>query len=177
MSHPIVTLVGLSGAGKSTVARLLAERWGWTAVDLDRRVEAHAGMTIPEIFENYGESGFRRLEREALDSALGSDRVVVATGGGAPCQPGAMDAILAAGPAVWLRGQPETLTSRIAAQRDETGERRPLLEGEGGPGRAVARLAALLAAREPVYGRSTLTVDVDHRTAAEVVDVVEAALA
>ena len=175
MPHPIVTLVGLSGAGKSTVAGLLAERWGWAAVDLDAEVEARAGMTIPEIFENYGESGFRRLETEALESALGAQRVIVATGGGAPCQPGAMDAILDAGPAVWLRGRPEVLVARVAAQGAATGERRPLLEGAE-PGGAVAKLVELLAARAPVYTRSSVVVDVDARSPGEVADAIESAL-
>ncbi|TNF32026.1 MAG: hypothetical protein EP329_11395, partial [Deltaproteobacteria bacterium] len=106
----ILTLIGQMGAGKSTVAELLAERWarhGFRVVDLDDAIVARAGRPIPEIFARDGEAAFRALERAALTAVLAEDRVILATGGGAPCQPGAMDAILAAGPAVWLDAAPE----------------------------------------------------------------------
>lgn len=152
----VVTLVGQMGAGKSTVARLLAARWaarGFRAVDLDDAIVARAGRSIPDIFASDGESVFRALERAALDDLLAQPGVILATGGGAPCQPGAMDAILAAGPAVWLDAAPEVLAARAVA-----GGGRPLLAGHDLAG-ATAFLATQRAEREPDYLRATCIVD------------------
>ncbi|MCC6622995.1 MAG: shikimate kinase [Deltaproteobacteria bacterium] len=150
----IVTLVGLMGSGKSTVARALAARWpGFGALDLDARIEARAGRTIAEIFAADGEPGFRALEAEVLsDVLLHEDRLVLATGGGAPCQPGAMDALLGAGPVVWLDAPPEALVARALTAT------RPLLAGRS-PDDATRVLAVQLAARGPHYARATLRVD------------------
>jgi len=152
----VLTLVGQMGAGKSTVARLLAARWsarGFHALDLDDAVVARAGCSIAELFARDGEPAFRRLERAALADALACDGVILATGGGAPCQPGAMDAILAAGPAVWLDAAPPLLAARALV----TGGR-PLLCGRD-PAAAAAYLAAQRAERQPFYQRVTFIVD------------------
>jgi len=150
----ILTLVGLMGSGKSTVARALAARWpGMRAPDLDALVERRAGRTIAALFEAVGEGGFRALEAEVLaDLLLAADDVVLATGGGAPCQPGAMDALLGAGPVVWLDAPPEVLVHRALT------DSRPLLAGRTRED-AIAVLQALSAARAPHYARATLRVD------------------
>jgi len=165
----VVTLVGQMGAGKSTVARLLEARWaelGFRAIDLDDAIVARAGRTIPEIFASDGEAAFRARERTLLSELLAGDGVVLATGGGAPCQPGAMDAILAAGPAVWLDAAPDVLAARARAAGG-----RPLLAGKD-EAAAVRFMAEQRAERAPHYRRATLVVD-----AALPPDVVVAAIA
>jgi shikimate kinase len=79
-----LVLTGFMGAGKTTVGRLLADSLGWEFLDLDAYIEARSGLTVPAIFAQHGEKHFRRLESQALASALGRDRVVLALGGGAP---------------------------------------------------------------------------------------------
>lgn len=79
-----LVLTGFMGAGKSTVGRMLADRLGWEFLDLDTYIEARAGLTVPEIFSTHGETHFRKLESQALVSALGRQNVVLALGGGAP---------------------------------------------------------------------------------------------
>ena len=151
-----LTLVGQMGAGKSTLARLLAARWrslGFIAVDLDLLIARTAGVSVPELFAREGEAAFRVRERAALDAALSRWPLVLATGGGAPCAPGAMDAILAAGPAVWLDAPPAVLARRALG-----GGGRPLLAGLDQAG-ATELLAAQRAARAPHYARATFTVD------------------
>lgn len=167
----LLTLVGLMGSGKSTVGQILGERWGWQPVDLDDEIAARAGASVAEVFATRGEAAFRHLEREALTDVLTRDRCVVATGGGAPAQPGAMDAITAAGPSAWLRGRPEVLARRASAAGG-----RPLLAGRD-LAAATRVLADQLAVREPHYRRATVAVDVDTLGPAEVADRVEADLA
>src|SRR3954452_6899157 len=87
--HPTVriVLIGFSGGGKSTVARLLAEQLGWLPVDIDEDIIAEFGKSIPEVFAEHGEVEFRAAERRLLARALAGERVVIATGGGATIDP------------------------------------------------------------------------------------------
>lgn len=164
-----MSLVGLSGAGKSTVAWLVAERLGCEARDLDELIVEEAGLSIPEIFEKHRESGFRRREADALHSVLTAHQgdLVLATGGGAPCQPGAMDKLLDAGPVVWLRAKPSELTRRLEAATD-----RPLLAADD----AEKSLRQQLMQRERFYSRATLAVDVEGRSPEAVADWIADAL-
>ena len=146
-------LVGLSGSGKSSVGRLVAERLNWEFVDTDTLIAEAAGRSIPAIFREDGEAAFRALEAEALAEAATRERTVIATGGGAPTQPGARGAI-AEGFSIWLVVSPAVAAARLSAQAHE--EPRPLLEGEPG-----SRLAALLEARRGDYARCNASVDVD----------------
>ncbi len=84
---PSIFLIGFMGSGKTTVGRLLAERLGWSFVDLDRRIADTDGRTIPEIFSERSEAGFRAAERQALSETAGATNTVVATGGGLFCDP------------------------------------------------------------------------------------------
>jgi shikimate kinase len=156
----LVALVGLSGVGKTTVARRLAVRWGWRALDLDHDIAFRANETISEIFEHHGEPEFRRLERAALIRALGETQVVLATGGGAPCQPGAMDTLLEEASVVWLDAPPAVLAARLSAAVD-----RPLLPA----GRLLESLESQHRARVQTYQRAHLRVSVAKRDIAEVV--------
>ena len=166
----MLTLVGLSGTGKSTVARLLAERWDWACADVDKRVESEAGRTITEIFASEGESAFRALESEQLKAALSGHHTVIAAGGGAPCQSQAMDAILAAGPCIWLSASVEVIAARVIQS-----EERPLLESVDSS-RIVAHLADQLDQREEVYTRAPFSVSTDDRDPVAVADAIEALL-
>ncbi len=143
----------MMGAGKSTVGPRLAIRLGRTFVDTDREVERRAGRTVAEIFAREGEPRFRALEREAIEAAAG-DAAVVALGGGAIVQPGALERCRRWGVLVHLDVPIETLLERIGDAAS-----RPLLAGVDAAGRA-AKLEALLAARQPYYEAA------DHRVEA-----------
>lgn len=150
-----IWLVGMMGAGKSSVGRALARRLERDFVDTDAEVERRAGASIPEIFERDGEAAFREHERTAIES-VASRPVVVALGGGAIAQPRAAERLAATGVVVYLRARPETLSRRVGA-----GKHRPLVEGLDAEGK-LERIRALLAEREPAYQTATVVVDTDR---------------
>ena len=121
-------------------------------MDLDAWVEADAGCSISELFEQQGEGAFRRLEADALARALTGSQSVIATGGGAPCQPGAMDALLKTSLVVWLDASPEIIAERLSGLED-----RPLLVGS----RRLDTLRIQARQRVPIYSRAHLRIDVD----------------
>ena len=157
-----IFLIGLSGSGKSTVGRLLAERLGRPFVDTDALIEEAAGQSIPAIFRERGEAAFRELEARALARAARSGAAVIATGGGAPAHADARR-ILAEGYAVWLAVSPAVAARRLASQ--ETDEPRPLLAGD-----PRQRLEALLEARRDHYRRADARIDVDALTPPQACD-------
>ena len=110
-----VYLTGFMGAGKTATGRGLAAALKWRFVDLDGRVEAVAGQSVPEIIERRGEEAFRSLERAALEETLGDRRVVVATGGGTLAQPGAVELLRGRGLIVWLELPFAELARRVEA--------------------------------------------------------------
>jgi shikimate kinase len=164
-----IYLVGFSGTGKSTVARLVSARLGWQAYDLDQRIAERAGMEIPEIFAREGEPAFRDREAQALRE-VGADGAgfVVATGGGAPLREENRALMASRGWVVALEGRPELLQTRIEAQRQALAEGalRPLL----GTGDALERIRALKQARQPVYALADWTVHTDRLTPEQVAD-------
>jgi 3-dehydroquinate synthase len=164
-----VWLVGMMGAGKSTVGPALARRLNLPFVDLDAEIERANGRGIPEIFEAQGEQAFRALEAEALERVAGSERVV-ALGGGALTQYGVSERVAAAGTVVYLRAAPQTLLERIG---DPAG--RPLLAGLE-PREILERLSELLTEREPAYTRAAVTVDTDRSSVGELVEQIVARL-
>ncbi len=147
-----IFLVGLMGAGKSTVGPRLAERLGRPFVDSDQEIERRTGRTIAEIFAGEGEPCFRELEREAIEAAA-QEAAVVALGGGAIAQPGALDRLRTRGLLVYLDAPIECLLERIGEAVS-----RPLLSGLDAAGRAD-RLAELLEARRPWYAAADHRVD------------------
>ena len=166
MSAPRVVLVGPMGAGKTTVAGLLAQRWGVAVRDTDHDVEAGAGREISEIFVDDGEAAFRELERAAVATALAEHDGVLALGGGAVLDPATREQ-LAGHTVVFLR-----VGLSDAVKRVGLGVGRPLLLGN-----VRARIKALLDERTPVYESvATHTVTTDARSPEEVADEVVALL-
>ena len=158
-----VWLVGLSGAGKSTVGPLLARRLGWAFVDLDADVAARAGAPIAEIFRRDGEARFRRLEAEATAGLAGRGGLVVATGGGWMARrdlerswPGSVR--------VWLGVDPGTAAGRLAGAKMT----RPLVS-EDDPGASLART---LAERRAAYAEAEIEVGTEGRAPEDVVELV-----
>jgi shikimate kinase len=166
MSRPRVVLVGPMGAGKSTVGRLLAGRWGVAFRDTDDDVEQAEGRSISDIFVDSGEDHFRALERAAVARAVAEHHGVLAVGGGAVMAEETR-AILAAQRVVFLR-----VGLADAAARVGLGAARPLLLGN-----VRGTMKALLDERTPVYESvATAVVDTDGRTPDEVADAVEGVL-
>jgi shikimate kinase len=159
-----LVLVGLMGAGKTTVGRLCAERLARPFVDTDELVEAATGATVADIFAAEGESGFRARERVAVaDACAAPDPLVIACGGGAVLDAVNRATLKRSGRVVWLRASPAALAERVGAD-----PRRPLLSD--GPVPTLERLAETRAAAyEDV---ADVAVDTDDRTLAEVTDAV-----
>lgn len=149
VARPVV-LVGLMGAGKSTVGRRLAQRMGLRFVDADDEIEQAAGMTIPEIFEKFGEAHFRDGERRVLQRLMAQPPQVIATGGGAFMNAETRDLIGRTGVSIWLKADLDTLVRRCAKRDD-----RPLLRGRD----LRQRLSDLMGERYPVYAEADLTVE------------------
>lgn len=159
-----IFLIGYRGSGKTTVARELAARIGFDAVDSDDIVEHAAGKTIAAIFAEDGEAAFRDLETQVVYQLCKRRRTVVALGGGAVLREENRQAIGAAGRVVWLTASVGTIFKRIGDD-PKTAGRRPNLTAEGGQ----AEVEALLKVRVPLYREcATLVVDTEGKTAAEV---------
>jgi XRE family transcriptional regulator, aerobic/anaerobic benzoate catabolism transcriptional regulator len=165
-----VALLGLRGAGKSTVGRLLAKRLGVPFLELDALVEEAAGLPLRELFAVHGEAYFRRLEREALERVLqGGEPAVLAVGGSLVNDPETFGRLRAAATTVWLRARPEDHMRRVREQ----GDLRPMAARSD----AMAELKAILAARAPLYAQADVVVDTTHATAARVAERVATELA
>lgn len=161
-----IYLVGFSGSGKSTIAKLAAEILGCPAHDLDDIIVERAGMSIPEIFEKEGESGFRRREAEALGALGGAGAGVIATGGGAMAAAENRAAMAAHGWVIFLEARPETLLERLERHRKELGAAaiRPLLDRD----RPLDHIRALKESRQSAYSLADWTIHTDRLTAMEV---------
>ena len=165
-TRPLV-LIGLMGAGKSTIGRRLAKEIGWRFVDSDEEIEASAGCRIADIFSIHGEPIFRDLEKRVITRLLGEEPLVLATGGGAWMQEPVRTIIKQKATSVWLRAELDILTERVS-RRDtrpllETGDKREILE-------------RLMTERYPIYEQADLTVDSSHGPHDNVVERVIAAL-
>ena len=164
--RPIV-LVGLPGAGKTTVGRRLAERLGLGFVDGDEAIERAAGASVADIFARDGEASFRDLERRTMAALAGGPPRVIASGGGAFADPATRALVLARCVAVWLDAEPAALAARVGG-----GGRRPLV----GADRPLASLQRLAAAREPAYAEAHLRVAAGDAPPAIVAERILAAL-
>src|SRR3954463_602533 len=145
-----VVLVGMMGAGKSSIGRRLAQRVGLSFVDADAEIEAAAGMTIAEIFASYGEPYFRSGEQRVIARLLESGPQVLATGGGAFMNAETRVAIRQKGVSVWLKAEFEVLMRRV--KRRATADR-PMLQGD-----PAQRIRHLMDERYPIYAEADVTV-------------------
>jgi XRE family transcriptional regulator, aerobic/anaerobic benzoate catabolism transcriptional regulator len=155
-----VALIGLRGAGKSTLGARLAKAKGVPFIELDREVERDSGITLAEVFDLYGQSAYRRYERRALENVIESHpRVVIATGGSIVTEPATFDLLLSACFTVWLTAAPEEHMSRVVAQ----GDYRPMAEND----EAMDDLRRILASRSALYAKADATVDTAGKTVDE----------
>lgn len=158
-----VLLLGFMASGKSTVGRLLADRLGWSHIDLDAEIERYRGMTVAEIFAAEGEAAFRALEAELTPRLMARDNVVLTPGGGWIANAAVAAPIPAGTLTVWLRAGADEVVRRLHGQ--DAPRTRPLLGG----GDLGARVEDLLAAREPLYARAAhRTIETTGRTPAEI---------
>jgi XRE family aerobic/anaerobic benzoate catabolism transcriptional regulator len=156
-----VALIRMRGAGKSTLGAMLAERLGVPFVELDRMIEQESGVSLSVIFDLYGQSGFRRLERQCLDRLLeGYPRIVLATGGSQVSEPSTFERLRETCFTVWLRANPEEHMKRVIAQ----GDMRPMSENR----EAMTDLRRILAGREALYSKADVTVDTSSKPVSEV---------
>ena len=156
-----VVLVGLPGAGKTTVGKLVAERLGAPFVDTDAVIVRKMQMPVSRIFAEHGEQRFRQMERDAAQQALAGPPAVIAPGGGWVAQPGALEAASEIAFLVYLRTMALT-----AAKRAGGGDVRPLLVGED----PVERMRQLLREREPYYLKAACEVKADVKAPAALAD-------
>jgi XRE family transcriptional regulator, aerobic/anaerobic benzoate catabolism transcriptional regulator len=151
-----IALIGLRGAGKSTLGARLAKEMNVPFIELDRLVEKAAGTPLSMIFDLYGQSGFRRFESRCLDEVLAKHaRFVLATGGSIVSEPATFDRLLRECYTVWLRATPEEHMQRVIAQ----GDMRPMADNP----EAMSELKQILAEREPLYRQADLTLDTSAR--------------
>jgi len=147
-----IALIGLRGAGKSTLGKMLAKKIGWNFVELNKEIEAQNGLSIAEIIALYGQEGFRRMEQSALNQLLArNEPMVLATGGGIVSEPLTFDLILSSFYTIWLKAEPEEHMGRVRKQ----GDLRPMADDRS----AMAELRNILVSREPLYARASATVD------------------
>ena len=168
-----IALIGLRGAGKSTLGKILAKKVGWSFVELNKEVEQQNGLSVAEIIALYGQEGFRRMEQAALQQLLArNELMVLATGGGIVSEPLTFDQILSSFYTIWLKAEPEEHMARVRGQ----GDLRPMADDRS----AMAELRNILVSREPLYARASAVVDTAglsvHDAAARLVEAVSPVL-
>jgi XRE family aerobic/anaerobic benzoate catabolism transcriptional regulator len=152
-----IALIGLRGAGKSTLGAMLAKDLGAPFIELDREIERESGTRLAEVFDLYGQAAYRRYERQALETVIerhGS--AVIATGGSIVSEPATFDLLLSACYTVWLTAAPEEHMSRVVAQ----GDTRPMAENE----QAMEDLRRILAGRTALYSKANARIDTAGKT-------------
>jgi XRE family aerobic/anaerobic benzoate catabolism transcriptional regulator len=155
-----IALIGLRGAGKSTLGAMLAKKLDVPFIELDRLIEQEAGVPLGVIFDLYGQGGFRRLERRCLDEVIERHpKFILATGGSLVSEPGTFDRLLTACFTIWLRATPEDHMQRVIAQ----GDKRPMADNR----EAMTDLQRILAGREKLYGQADVTLNTSGFTPAE----------
>lgn len=159
-----VALIGLRGAGKSTLGRILAERMGWTFVELNREIERENGLSVAEIFAIYGQETYRRLEQGALRQlAERPGPMVLATGGGIVAEPVTYDLLLSSFFTVWLKARPEEHIHRVREQAAKGLAQARMPDSDN----ALREIRAVLMSREPLYARARAVIDTADHTVAE----------
>jgi len=147
-----IALIGLRGAGKSTLGAMLADRLEAPFLELDRLIEQESGVSLSVIFDLYGQSGFRRLERRCLDRVIERyPRFVLATGGSLVSEPATFERVLTMCFTIWLRATPEEHMQRVIAQ----GDMRPMADNR----ESMSELRRILDVREPLYRKADAAID------------------
>jgi XRE family aerobic/anaerobic benzoate catabolism transcriptional regulator len=147
-----IALIGLRGAGKSTLGKILAAKIGWKFVELNKEIELQNGLSVAEIIALYGQEGFRRMEQAALGQLLArKELMVLATGGGIVSEPLTFELILSSFYTIWVKAEPEEHMARVRGQ----GDLRPMADDRS----AMAELRNILVSREPLYARANAVVD------------------
>lgn len=147
-----IALIGLRGAGKSTLGKMLAKKIGWAFVELNKEIEKQNGLSVAEIIALYGQEGFRRMEQAALAQLLArKELIVLATGGGIVSEPVTFDLVLSSFYTIWLKAKPEEHMGRVRKQ----GDLRPMADDRS----AMQELRTILLSREPLYARASAQVD------------------
>ena len=152
-----IALIGLRGAGKSTLGKRLAQEENMPFVELDREIEKETGIPGREIFSLYGQSGYRRIEKRTLERVLRDNpRAVISVGGGVVSQPESFEMLLSQCMTVWVKAQPEEHMARVMAQ----GDLRPM----AGNDEAMEELKRILEARLPLYAKADTVLDTSGET-------------
>ncbi len=152
-----ITLIGLRGAGKTTLGTALAKALRRPLVELDKEIEREAGISLSEVFLLYGQAGYRRIERRCLERMINSQEDVVLTvGGGIVSEPETYNLLLLNCFTVWIKAAPEEHMARVILQ----GDLRPMAGNE----EAMEDLRKILISREPLYGKADAVVDTSGRT-------------
>ncbi len=155
-----IALVGLRGAGKTTLGQLAAQALAVPFVELDREIERASGMELSEIFSVHGQAMFRSFERQCLETIIARfERVVIATGGSLVTEPGTYDLLLSTCFVVWLSASPDEHMSRVLAQ----GDLRPMADGP----QAMEDLKAILESRTPLYAKANAVVNTGSKSEAQ----------
>jgi XRE family aerobic/anaerobic benzoate catabolism transcriptional regulator len=155
-----IALVGLRGAGKTTLGQLAAQALAVPFVELDREIERASGMELSEIFAVHGQAMFRSLERQCLETIVARfERVVIATGGSLVTEPATYDLLLSTCYVVWLSAAPDEHMSRVLAQ----GDLRPMADGP----QAMDDLRAILESRTPLYAKADAVVNTGGKSEAQ----------
>jgi XRE family aerobic/anaerobic benzoate catabolism transcriptional regulator len=156
-----IALIGLRGAGKSTLGAMLAHNLGWRFVELSREIEAEAGVRVDEIFDLWGQAAYRRYERRALERVMrGRRKVVLATAGGLVSEPATFDLLLESFYTVWLRASPQEHWDRVISQGDHR------VKGSGDD-EALADMQRILTQREALYGNADAQLNTGAKTVKE----------
>ena len=155
--HKRIALIGLRGAGKSTLGQMAAKTLGSDFVELNRDIENEQGFSVTEIFKLYGQEGYRRMEFSAIRRIAESNRpMIVATGGGIVAEAASFDFLLKSFYTIWIKAKPEEHMRRVRKQ----GDLRPMANDRA----AMKELVTILTSREPLYGRANAIVDTSGKS-------------
>lgn len=164
-----IALIGLRGAGKSTLGAMLAEELDVPFIELDRLIEQESGVSLSMIFDLYGQGGFRRLERRCLDEVIERNpRFVLATGGSLVSEPATFERLLTMCFTIWLRATPEEHMQRVIAQ----GDMRPMADNR----ESMSDLKRILEVREPLYRKADVTLDTSVHSPQQSLKILTAAI-